>query len=121
PDRCASGRWECWMLLGDFERAWRESDAIARRGAPDPNRFWDGLPFTGKRVILRCLLGFGDAIQFIRYAPLISRECARLIVETHPELVSLFRPIPSIDEVITWGENAPRRARLRSRTRPPAL
>ena len=107
PDQCASRRWECWMLLGDFERAWCESEAIARRGAPDPNRFWDGRSFTGKRVILRCLHGFGDAIQFIRYAPLIRRECVRLIVETHAELVSLFRPIPSINEVITWGEGAP--------------
>jgi len=102
PDRCASGRWNCWMLLGCFERAWQESDSIARRGAPDRHRFWDGLPFTGNRVILRCLHGFGDAIQFIRYAPMLRREAARLTVETHPEMLVLLRGADSVDEVITW-------------------
>jgi hypothetical protein len=102
PAECASGRWTCWMLLGEFEQAWRESDSLSLRATPDPNRFWDGLPFTGKRVILRCLHGYGDAIQFMRYAPLVRREASYLIVETHPELVSLFRGTPFIDEVITW-------------------
>src|SRR5436190_8391480 len=107
PDQCAGGRWMCWMLLGRFDRAWQESEAIARRGAPDPNRFWDGRPFTGKRVILRCLHGLGDAIQFIRYAPALRRTAARLTVETHPELVSLLGGVRSVDDVITWTDPAP--------------
>jgi hypothetical protein len=104
PDQCASSRWMCWMLLGCFERAWQESAAIAQRGAPDPHRFWDGLPFTGKRVILRCLHGLGDAIQFIRYARSLRRKAAHLSVETHPELVSLLRGVESVDQVITWTD-----------------
>jgi hypothetical protein len=107
PDQCAAGRWKCWMLLGQFERAWQESEAIARRGAPDPNRFWDGQPFTGKRVILRCLHGLGDAIQFIRYAPVLRSKAERLIVETHPEMVELLRGVEGIDEVISWLDPAP--------------
>ena len=54
------------MFLGDFEKAWAESDAIAARGGSDPHRFWDGHDFAGKRVILRCLHGLGDTVQFIR-------------------------------------------------------
>ena len=107
PDQCAAGRWMCWMLLGRFERAWRESEAIARRGAPDPNRFWDGRPFTGKRVILRCLHGFGDTIQFIRFAPVLRNEAQRLIVETHPKMIDLLRGVEGIDEVISWLDPAP--------------
>jgi hypothetical protein len=42
PDACSGGRWICHMLLGDFESAWRESDAIQKRGNPDPHRFWNG-------------------------------------------------------------------------------
>src|SRR5262249_27141241 len=105
--QCASGRWTCWMLLGCFERAWRESAAIAQRGLPDPHRFWDGAPFTGKRVILRCLHGLGDAIQFIRYAPLLRRQAADLTVETHPEMVSLLRGVELVDRVITWTDCPP--------------
>src|SRR5438093_658739 len=104
PDECSGGRWMCWMLLGRFDRAWRESEAIAQRGAADAHRFWDGKPFNGKRVILRCLHGLGDAIQFIRYARSLRREAAHLIVETHPELVSLLRGVESVDQVITWTD-----------------
>ncbi len=68
-DRCAAGRWMVYMLLGDFELAWRESEAIRRRGDPDPHRFWEGESLRGRRVILRCLHGFGDTVQFLRYVP----------------------------------------------------
>ncbi len=105
PAECAAYRWSCWMLSGDFERAWRESDRIAALGRPDPNRFWDGRSFRGKRVLIRCLHGYGDAIQFIRYARLVKREASRVIVQTHPELVSLMRGIPYLDSVITWPDD----------------
>ena len=107
PDDCAALRWDCWMLLGEFEHAWRESDSIAARGGHDPHRFWDGTSLTGKRVMLRCLHGLGDTIQFIRYAPMIREQARSLIVETHPQLVRLLHHAPGIDQVVTWGPNAP--------------
>jgi len=103
-DQCAAQRWNCWMLLGRLEQAWRESEAIASRGGPDPNRLWDGLPFTGKRVIVRCLHGFGDAIQFVRFVNPLRREAAGVIVQTHPQLVSLFRGMPEVGRVTTWSD-----------------
>ena len=105
PDECASFRWNCWMLLGKFEQAWLESDRIESRGAFDPNRFWDGKPFTGNRVIIRCLHGLGDAIQFLRFARWVRRDAKRVIVEAHPELVALLSRMPFIDQVITWTGN----------------
>lgn len=106
PDRCSAGRWMVFALQGNLAAAWRESDNIRRRGAPDPNRFWQGENLYGKRVILRCLHGFGDAVQFLRYAPLLRARCARLIVECAPRAVELVRCLSGIDEVISWGEDA---------------
>ncbi len=106
PCACAAQRWDCWMLLGDFENAWRESDYIARNQVPDNQCLWDGKPFDGKRVLIRCLHGFGDAIQFIRYASLVRRVAARVIVEVPAELISLFRAQPYIDEVISWSDGS---------------
>src|SRR5690242_13999713 len=57
-NECAACRWDCFMLLGRFAEAWRESERITERGGADPHRLWDELPFTGKRVIIRCLHGF---------------------------------------------------------------
>lgn len=103
-DACAAGRWKCYMLSGDFEQAWRESDAIAARGNPDPHRFWDGRPLDGRHVLIRCLHGLGDTIQFIRYAPLVRAKAAHLTVEVQPTLKALLTYSQVADEVITWGE-----------------
>lgn len=105
-DRCAAGRWHCHMLAGDFAAAWRESDAIRFRGAEDPHRFWDGSSIDGKRIIVRCLHGFGDAIQFLRYAPYLRRRAERVTVEVSPRLVELVRLLPGIDSVVSWEKSA---------------
>jgi hypothetical protein len=102
---CAAARWDCWMLRGDFEQAWKESDFIHQTGAADPHRMWTGESWRGRRIMLRCLHGLGDTIQFIRYASLLRADCARLVVQTHPQLVRLLEAIPAIDEVLTWGED----------------
>jgi len=69
PDRCAAGRWMANMFAGDFASAWRESDAIRLRGGPDPHRMWTGESLKDRHIIVRCLHGYGDAIQCLRYAP----------------------------------------------------
>jgi hypothetical protein len=103
-DECGGGRWFCRMLAGDFEQAWRESDCIASRGAPDPNRLWSGRPLDGKSVIVRCLHGLGDAIQFIRFARPLRTVAARVFVEVPACLVRLFQTIPDLDGVFTWDD-----------------
>lgn len=92
------------MLAGEFEQAWSESEAIAGRGKPDPHRFWDGRPFSGRRIMLRCLHGLGDTLQFIRYAPLLRRKAKSLTIEAQPKLKELLQQAQLADRVITWGE-----------------
>lgn len=104
PDQCGGGRWFCCMLSGDFEQAWKESDWIGQRGAPDPNRLWSGRPLEGKNVIVRCLHGLGDAIQFIRFARPLKERVSSLFVEVPGCLLRLFQTIPQIDEVFTWDD-----------------
>jgi hypothetical protein len=100
--QCAAARWNCWMLSGNYENAWRESDNIHAGGPPDPNRFWEGSSWRGKRVMLRCLHGLGDTIQFIRYAPFLKKTCNWLSVQTHPQLATLLEGVPGVDRVTTW-------------------
>ncbi len=95
------------MLEGDFEAAWRESDAIRARGAADPHRFWNGEAVAGAKVIVRCLHGFGDAVQMLRYAPRLGEMASRLIFEVPPRLLPLARCFRGVEEAITWGSLAP--------------
>lgn len=106
-NECAGRRWECLMLLGRYEEAWRQSERISASGTPDPNALWDGAPFRGKRVIVRCLHGFGDAIQFIRYTEPLRQEASQVVVQTHPELASIMGCLPYVDRAITWREEDP--------------
>ncbi len=106
-DACAAERWRCHMLLGEFEAAWMESDAISRRGRPDPHRFWDGRPFDDRHVLIRCLHGLGDTLQYLRFVPLVRARAATLTIEAQPPLKSLLQECGLADAVITWGEAAP--------------
>lgn len=106
-DRCAAGRWMAHMLAGDFAAAWGESDAIRKRGAADPHRFWNGESPEDKRMMVRCLHGYGDTVQFLRYAPRLKSLASRLIVQVAPRMVELTRCLECVDEVITWGAGAP--------------
>ncbi len=106
PDRCAGNRWLAHMLRGDLRAAWLESDTIRLRGAPDPHRFWLGEEVEGKRVILRCLHGFGDAVQMFRFLPRLRAKTSHLTVEVPPRLLELAPYFDGMGEVITWGEQA---------------
>ncbi|MBV8809049.1 MAG: hypothetical protein JO033_10270 [Acidobacteriaceae bacterium] len=106
-DSCAAGRWTAYMLLGDFERAWHESDAISARGNPDRNRYWDGKDLAGRSIIIRCLHGLGDTLQFIRYASLARKQARFVTIEAQPSLKVLLKEANIADEVITWGEPEP--------------
>jgi len=108
PDECAGGRWIGHMLAGQFESAWQESDAIAARGKPDAHRFWDGKPLQGRSVLIRCLHGLGDTLQFIRYVPLLRAMARSVAIEAQPALKLLLQQAEIADQVVTWGEPEPK-------------
>ncbi len=103
PDRCDAGRWMAHMLLGDYTHAWHASDGIRARGAHDPHRFWDGESLAGKRVMLRCLHGYGDTVQYLRWLPQLRALCADVTVQAAPEMLPLLRCLPDATRIVTWA------------------
>jgi hypothetical protein len=106
-NRCASGRWTAFMLSGQFVSAWEESDAIRHREGTDPRSSCQDTVLRDKRLIVRCLHGFGDTVQFLRFAPRLRALTSRLIIEVAPRMVDLARCIDGVQEVITWGPSQP--------------
>lgn len=100
--QCAAGRWLAHALSGDYGAAWQESADIRARSLGDANCLWRGEDITGKRVIVRCLHGFGDAVQFFRYAPKLNARAARVVWELPPALVEIARRFRGVERVLPW-------------------
>ncbi|MDH7598435.1 MAG: tetratricopeptide repeat protein [Sedimentisphaerales bacterium] len=61
---------------------------------------WNGQLLDGKTILVYCEQGLGDAIQFVRYVPMIrGLGPERIILETWPALVRLFGSMEGIDQV----------------------
>ena len=90
------------LLSGDLPRGfteyeWRKLHARYRADFPDlPGRLWDGRDAKGQTILVRTEQGFGDAIQFARYLPLIAEAGGRPIMVCAPPLVPLMRSIAGI-------------------------
>jgi tetratricopeptide (TPR) repeat protein len=99
------------LLDGQLAEGWREYEWRWRvNRAPFTNRGFTQPQWTGQALGKRVLLvhgeqGLGDAIQFVRYVPLVASG-AKVVLEVAPILVPLFKQMPV--EVIGVGEKLPR-------------
>jgi Tfp pilus assembly protein PilF len=99
------------LLRGDFERGWTEYEWRWQHKKAVSRRFtqprWDGRPLEGKTILLYAEQGFGDTIQFIRYAPMVKSLGATVVVECQKRLAKLLASAPGIDQLITEGQEYP--------------
>ncbi|SMH45340.1 tetratricopeptide repeat protein [Azospirillum agricola] len=83
------------LVRGDLRAGWEGFEHRWRRFTTPP---WAGEPLNGATILLHMEQGFGDAIQFARYAPLVARAGGRVVVETHEALHRLFASLgPSVE------------------------
>ncbi len=70
---------------------------------------WMGEPLDGRTILLWAEQGFGDTLQFVRYAPLVkARGADRVILLAQPALVRLLAGTKGVDSVVTEGAPHPR-------------
>jgi tetratricopeptide (TPR) repeat protein len=85
--------------LGDFTRGWplyESRKGLAGQGAeppPLPNE-WQGEPIAGKRLLIWPEQGFGDQIQFARFALALQAQGAEVTLACAPQLHRLFAELP---------------------------
>jgi Flp pilus assembly protein TadD len=95
------------LLQGDFvegfalfEARFSKRDPVPRLQVATP--LWQGENLAGKTVIITTEQAFGDAIQFVRYLPMLAQQGARVILYNHlPPLQQLFASVPGVTAVIT--------------------
>jgi tetratricopeptide (TPR) repeat protein len=105
PDR-AQAQWNRTRVLlraGDLARgfdAYRR--CLQRHGEPSALACpeWQGEPIAGKRLVVFSEHGYGDTLQFIRYAPMAAALGAQVTVLVRPALTRLLRAsLPGIEVI----------------------
>ncbi len=89
------------LLLGQFEQGFAEYEwRFGSRDFP-PLRLrwplWRGEELAGRTIVLCAEQGLGDTIQFVRYAPLLQRLGARVVVACSAVLHPLLERTPGVD------------------------
>lgn len=90
-----------------YEWRWKRSGMRdTRRGYNKP--LWLGeFPLGNKTILLTAEQGLGDTIQFARYAPLLARSGAKVVLEVPPELKTLLKGLDGVAACVTRGEPLP--------------
>ena len=101
------------LRLGRFEEAWplyeaRYHQENKRRITRLPSLSfpqWQGESLTGKSILICPEQGFGDEIQFVRYAPLLKElGVSKLTLGCKPPLKALMQTAAGVDAVFTGGD-----------------
>lgn len=100
------------LATGEYREGWREYEWRLKDEAVFPvsclgRPRWDGSPLGGRILLVRAEQGFGDAIQFYRYARLLADSGARVVLECRPELFPLLSSQPGPLQLVVPGEPPP--------------
>ena len=93
------------LQLGNFEEGWKELESRFSKKSPTDSRTFPkpkltDLNIKDKTILVICEQGFGDAIQFARYLPLIKQKGAKIILECKKDLAELFKNSFEIDKIL---------------------
>lgn len=101
------------LLKGDYEEGLREYEWRRRRpdyplSEPGPAQGpeWRGEDLSGKSILLSTEQGFGDVLQFARFAGVLAERGAGPVVHCQPVLARLLGTLAGV-EALSWDETPP--------------
>jgi Tfp pilus assembly protein PilF len=68
---------------------------------------WQGESLAGRTILVHTEQGFGDALQFIRFIPMVAAMGARVLFSCPPEMMRLMAGFPGIAENLVHGAPMP--------------
>jgi len=95
------------LSLGNFPAGWREYEwrwrlkDFTTPAAQFSQAQWDGADLGGRRILLHCEQGYGDIIQFARFATLVARRGGKVILGCPKPLCTLLNTLADVSEITT--------------------
>ncbi len=99
-----------YLLLGEWEKGWQGYESrLALKTTKRANALpiWRGEDISSKGILVYPEQGFGDAIQFARYLPLLRERAERVYFESPAPLRRLFETLQGVDAFVDPGETMP--------------
>jgi Flp pilus assembly protein TadD len=102
------------LASGNLSEGWAEHEWRWKGGARSltarnfPRPAWQGEDLQGRRILLHGEQGFGDSLQFVRFAALIKARGAHVILEVPEALTRLLVTVDGVDEIVAKGRPLPR-------------
>jgi tetratricopeptide (TPR) repeat protein len=99
------------LTVGNFREGWEQYEwrwklsEFPFRGRDFGRPLWNGENIEGKTILLHAEQGLGDAIQFVRYLPMVAERGAKIILQCHAELHRVFRGIAGGIPMVAFGED----------------
>ena len=100
------------LMRGNLAEGWDEYEwrlrSSERKGPLFPERPWQGESLAGRHIYVQAEQGFGDALQFARYLPLLAARAGKVTVRVHQQIVTLLREsLPGIEVLGDRGDPTP--------------
>ena len=104
----------CLLQVGRLEEGWRKYEWRWQRNRIKASQrtfeqpLWlGGEPIAGKTILLHAEQGLGDTLQFCRYATLVSKLDARVVLEVPAELLTLLANLDGVAQIVEQGTPLP--------------
>jgi tetratricopeptide (TPR) repeat protein len=93
----------------EYEWRWRNTEsALGRDRRRSPVPLWLGRePLAGKTILLHAEQGYGDTLQFCRYARLVRERGAQVVLEVHAALKRVLGRLEGVAQVISRDDPTP--------------
>jgi Flp pilus assembly protein TadD len=95
---------EAWPY---YEARWKVPPLAGQPQLPDATRWTGAEPIEGKTILLLAEQGFGDAIQFCRYAPMVAKLGGKVILAVPNVLSRLMGSLRGVDRVASQDDILP--------------
>lgn len=98
------------LAMGNFADGWSNYESRFDIGAGRKRHTaiprWRGESLLGKRILVWCEQGYGDSIQFVRYASSLSAEGAFVLLEAQDERIApLLACAHGVSKVVVRGKH----------------
>jgi hypothetical protein len=91
----------------EYEWRWKNVKLGLNMPAFSAPRWTGAEDLAGKKILVFSEQGYGDAIQFSRYAKVLSNKGAKVVLGIEKALAALFESLDGVDQLLVQGDPLP--------------